>query len=58
MLTAQPIRTPTSNVATFDREGFESFLASRREPAWLTDRRRSAFEIYRELLSTELDPEE
>lgn len=42
----------------FDTEAFESFLAQRREPAWVTDQRRQAFEIYRELLSTPLDPEE
>lgn len=58
MLTVPPIRTATSNVAAFDNEGFESFLSSRSEPAWVTDRRRNAFETYRELLSAELDPEE
>ena len=53
MLTATLPRT-----ATFDAEAFEEFLLSRREPAWVTDRRRAAFETYRELLVTELDPEE
>ena len=53
MLTATLPRT-----ATFDAEAFEEFLSSRREPGWVTDRRRAAFETYRELLVTELDPEE
>jgi Fe-S cluster assembly protein SufD len=57
MLTAIPSRTTASNTA-FDAKTFETFLASRREPAWVTERRRNAFEIYRELLATELDPEE
>ncbi len=53
MLTVTPSRTNT-----FDVDNFEQFVASRREPEWVTDLRRNAFEIYRELLVTELDPEE
>ena len=53
MLTVTPSRTNA-----FDVEVFEQFIASRREPEWVTDLRRNAFEIYRELLVTELDPEE
>ena len=55
MLTATQSRTSASS---FDAETFEAFLSTRREPAWVTDQRRNAFEIYRELLLTELDPEE
>ncbi|RLS80343.1 MAG: Fe-S cluster assembly protein SufD [Planctomycetota bacterium] len=53
MLTAISSRT-----VAYDAETFESFLATRQEPAWVTDQRRQAFEVYRELLATELDPEE
>ena len=53
MLTVTPSRT-----TAFDADAFEQFIASRREPEWVTDLRRNAFEIYRELLVTELDPEE
>ena len=53
MLTATPPRT-----SSFDAAGFEQFLASRHEPSWVTDLRRGAFETYRELLVTDLDPEE
>lgn len=42
----------------FDTESFEQFLSTRNEPAWVIDQRRMAFESYRELLATELDPEE
>ena len=44
--------------AGFDAVAFEQFIASRREPDWVSDLRRRAFEAYRELLVTELDPEE
>ncbi len=53
MLTVTPSRT-----TAFDVDVFEQFIASRREPEWVTDLRRNAFEIYRELLASELDPEE
>ena len=42
----------------FDRSVFEQFLASRVEPEWITDARRSAYEIYEAKLANELDPEE
>ncbi len=57
MLTAIPPRTTASSTA-FDAQTFELFLATRREPAWVTDRRRRAFEVYHELLAAELNPEE
>ncbi|HEY0981451.1 Fe-S cluster assembly protein SufD [Schlesneria sp.] len=50
--------TVTPSHAAFGTDAFESFLASRREPSWMSDLRRGAFETYRELLQTELDPEE
>ncbi len=42
----------------FDAAAFERFLESRDEPAWVTDLRRRAFEIYQQKAATELDPEE
>lgn len=53
MLTAASPRS-----TSFDAAAFEKFLATRNEPTWVTDLRRGAFETYRELLATELDPEE
>jgi Fe-S cluster assembly protein SufD len=44
--------------SAFNATAFEEFLATRREPAWSTELRRSAFEAYRESLVSELDPEE
>ncbi|TWW08868.1 hypothetical protein E3A20_20020 [Planctomyces bekefii] len=37
---------------------FESFLAARREPQWMTDARRQSFSVYQQLLLQELDAEE
>lgn len=42
----------------FDRDGFEQFLSTRSEPAWVTERRRAAFDHFEQLQSTPLDPEE
>jgi Fe-S cluster assembly protein SufD len=42
----------------FPPEVFEQFLRTRVEPSWITDLRRSAFEIYQQTLQDELDPEE
>lgn len=42
----------------FGPEVFETFLASREEPSWITDARRAAFDQYQLLLQEELDPEE
>ena len=53
MLTATSPRS-----TSFDAGAFEQFLATRNEPAWVSDMRRRAFETYRELLVSELDPEE
>ena len=53
MLTATSVRS-----TPFDATAFDEFLATRDEPAWVTDLRRGAFETYREMLATELDPEE
>ncbi len=35
--------------AGFTTEAFEAFLASRNEPAWLTERRRAAWQLFEEL---------
>lgn len=42
----------------FGRDVFERFLESRTEPAWITQARREAFEIYQDLLAQDLNPEE
>lgn len=42
----------------YDADTFERFLATRSEPAWMTEARRAAFHTYSELLEAELDPEE
>jgi len=44
--------------APWTAAAFEEFLATRREPSWLTDRRRQAFAAYQGLLKQPLDPEE
>lgn len=36
----------TATQLTFNQEGFDAFLANREEPAWLTERRKAAFEQY------------
>jgi Fe-S cluster assembly protein SufD len=43
---------------TFDESAFEAFLESRDEPAWVTDRRRTAFAVFQEKSNEPLDPEE
>ncbi|HET6425662.1 MAG TPA: SufD family Fe-S cluster assembly protein, partial [Planctomycetaceae bacterium] len=48
----------TTVAAPWTSAAFEEFLATRNEPAWLTDRRRQAFAAYQELLKQPLDPEE
>lgn len=50
--------SPPSDRIGFSRDVFESFLASRDEPDWITSARRAAFERYQELLEQDLDPEE
>lgn len=42
----------------FTPEIFEDFLAGRVEPAWITDGRRAAWDVYESLLQQPLDPEE
>jgi Fe-S cluster assembly protein SufD len=42
----------------YSTEIFEQFLATRTEPAWITDARRVAFATYHNLLQEDLDPEE
>ena len=42
----------------FSADVFEQFLASRQEPAWITAKRRAAFETYQNRLTADLDPEE
>ncbi|MEZ6048554.1 MAG: Fe-S cluster assembly protein SufD [Planctomycetaceae bacterium] len=44
--------------ASFAEDVFDAFLATRNEPAWFTQLRRDAYQIYLEKLSEELDPEE
>ncbi|MFN9038099.1 MAG: SufD family Fe-S cluster assembly protein, partial [Planctomyces sp.] len=44
--------------AGYNAAVFESFLAARREPQWMTDARRQSFSVYQQLLSQELDAEE
>lgn len=44
--------------ATFNGTTFESFLATRDEPQWLTDRRQQAFGLFETLCEQDLDPEE
>ena len=43
---------------TADAAGFDAFLQTRDEPGWVTDLRKSAFEVYERKLDEELDPEE
>lgn len=50
--------TVASLPRTFDESAFETFLATRGEPAWVTDRRRQAFALLQERFEAELDPEE
>lgn len=50
--------THATQQIAFDAASFETFLATRTEPAWVTEARRKAFEAYRESLLSELDPEE
>ncbi len=44
--------------AGFGADVFEAFIAGRKEPAWMLDARRAAFEQYLNLLADDLDPEE
>lgn len=44
--------------APFGIDAWEAFVAGRQEPAWITDKRREAFEVYEELQQAPLDPEE
>ena len=49
---------PTATMpSSFSTTGFEAFLESRNEPAWITEKRSTAFEAYIDSLSRELDPE-
>ena len=52
------VSAPSRTASPFDATAFERFVSSRREPAWVSDFRRRSFEAYRDLLVTELDPEE
>ena len=52
------VKTSAEIPAGFGEAAFEAFLATRDEPAWVTESRRVAFQRYRELLETDLDPEE
>lgn len=46
------------NQQHFGTEAFETFLASRKEPGWMTELRQEAFNIYQQKLQEPLDPEE
>lgn len=50
--------TATALPATFDETAFEQFLATRDEPAWVTEMRREAFATFERKSSEPLDPEE
>ncbi|MEO2032310.1 MAG: Fe-S cluster assembly protein SufD, partial [Planctomycetaceae bacterium] len=50
--------TATDTAASFGATAFESFLATRDEPDWITAQRRAAFASYQESQAEELDPEE
>jgi Fe-S cluster assembly protein SufD len=50
--------TATPSTKSSASDAFEQWVAARNEPAFIADRRRAAFETYRELLATPLDPEE
>lgn len=48
-ISTDAIVTPTQLASGFSHESFESFLADRREPAWLTALRREAWATFQEL---------
>lgn len=48
----------TTDTSSFSSTGFEAFLESRSEPAWVTEKRSAAFEAYVDSLTRDLDPEE
>ena len=48
----------TATATAFDQAAFDSFLSTREEPGWASERRQAAFSIYRELASVPLDEEE
>ncbi len=50
--------TASALPSTFDESAFEAFLATRNEPAWVTQRRRDAFRNFQASYEVELDPEE
>jgi Fe-S cluster assembly protein SufD len=50
--------TTKPSTSPYTPEAFDRWIAGRKEPAFVSDKRRAAFETYRELLATELDPEE
>jgi len=50
--------TTTTITSGFAEFVFQSFLDSRDEPDWAVQRRRAAYDQYRQLLSEPLDPEE
>ncbi len=52
------MQTAMPQISLITSDGFESFLETRHEPDWLTQRRRDAFALYQSLCETELEPEE
>ncbi len=52
------MQTAMPQISMTTSDGFESFLETRNEPDWLTQKRREAFSLYQTLCETELEPEE
>ena len=55
------LSSPPSRIASapgFTASQFESFLRTLNEPAWFTERRRAAFDVYEQKLKEPLNPEE
>lgn len=50
--------TATLPTSGFSHSAFQEFLSARGEPDWVVELRREAFELYREYLGNQLDPEE
>jgi Fe-S cluster assembly protein SufD len=50
--------TTKPSTSPYSPEAFDRWIAGRNEPAFISDRRRAAFQTYGELLAKDLDPEE
>lgn len=59
MTTSATVAAPSTQLsAGFSSAVFEKFLQTRDEPAWITERRRQAYELYQQKLGEPLNPEE